>query len=186
MKPLLRLSAAIDRLTDRVGRIVSWLVVLMVVIASYNAVARYLGRFIGRNFSSNAYIEMQWYLFSIVFLLCAGWVLKDEAHVRVDVLYGRVTDRTRAWINLLGGIFLLFPFCIFVLWASYPSVRNSWIAREVSADPGGLARYPLKAMILVGFVLLLVQAISEMIKAILFLRHVPEAHVTGEHHPEGV
>lgn len=186
MKPLLRLSAAIDWMTERVGRIVAWLVVLMVVVASYNAVARYLGRYIGRNFSSNAYVELQWYLFSLVFLLCAGWALKEDSHVRVDVFYGRVSERTRAWINLLGGIFLMVPFCIFVLWASIPSVRNSWAAREVSADPGGLVRYPLKAMILVGFVLLLLQGFSEIIRTVQVLRHVPGSHVTPEHHPEGV
>ncbi|MGH7504327.1 MAG: TRAP transporter small permease subunit, partial [Longimicrobiales bacterium] len=88
MKPLLRLSAAIDRFSDRIGRAVSWLILLMVFVAAYNAVMRYLGRFIGHSFSSNAYIEAQWYLFSIVFLLAAGWALKEDAHVRVDVLYG--------------------------------------------------------------------------------------------------
>jgi len=186
MKLLLRLSAVIDRLNENVGRLVSWLVVLMVLIASYNAIVRYLGRYIGRNFSSNAYLESQWYLFSVIFLLGAAWALKEDAHVRVDVFYGRVSERVRAWINLLGGLLLTLPFCLFVLWASLPSVQNSWRIREGSPDPGGLPRYPLKAMILVGFVLLLLQGISEVIKTARVLRRAPDAHVPAEHRPEGV
>jgi TRAP-type mannitol/chloroaromatic compound transport system permease small subunit len=186
MKPLLRLSAAIDGLTDRIGRAVAWLSVVMILLASFNAVARYLGRFIGRSLSSNAYLEMQWYLFSLLFLLTAGWVLKEDAHVRVDVLYGRLTQRGRAWIDFVGGLLLLLPFCGFVLWASVPSVRNSWAAREVSPDPGGLPRYPLKAVILVCFILLLMQGISELIRAWSVIRHVPGAHLHEEHHAEGV
>jgi TRAP-type mannitol/chloroaromatic compound transport system permease small subunit len=186
MKPLLRLSAAIDWLTEHVGRLVSWLVVLMVLVASYNAIVRYLGRYIGRNFSSNAYLEAQWYLFSVIFLLGAAWAFKEDAHVRVDVVYGRVRERTQAWINLLGALLLTLPFCLFVLWASIPSVQNSWRIHEGSPDPGGLPRYPLKAMILVGFVLLLLQGISELIKTVRVLRGAPDAHVPAEHHPEGV
>jgi TRAP-type mannitol/chloroaromatic compound transport system permease small subunit len=186
MKPLLRLSAAIDGLTDRIGRAVAWLSVVMVLLATYNAVARYLGRFIGRSLSSNAYLEAQWYLFSLLFLLTAGWVLKEDAHVRVDVLYGRLTQRGKAWIDFLGGVFMLMPFCAFVLWASVPSVRNSWAAREVSPDPGGLVRYPLKAVILVCFVLLLLQGFSELIRAWSVIRGVPGAHIHEEHHAEGV
>jgi TRAP-type mannitol/chloroaromatic compound transport system permease small subunit len=186
MKPLLRLSGAIDRVTDAIGRAVSWLVLLMVLVAAYNAAARYLGRFIGRNFSSNAYIEAQWYMFSLVFLLAAAWVLKEDAHVRVDLIYGRVSERARAWIDLLGSILLLLPFCIFVFWTSVPSVQASWRAREVSPDPGGLARYPLKPFILVCFVLLFLQGLSQIVKAIQALRTGRAAHMPPEQRVEGV
>jgi TRAP-type mannitol/chloroaromatic compound transport system permease small subunit len=113
-------------------------------------------------------------------------VLKEDAHVRVDVLYGRLTERGRAWIDFVGGLVLLLPFCGFVLWASVPSVRNSWVAREVSPDPGGLPRYPLKAVILVCFLLLLLQGISELIRSWSVIRKVPGAHMHEEHHAEGV
>ncbi|MGH7505782.1 MAG: TRAP transporter small permease subunit, partial [Longimicrobiales bacterium] len=108
------------------------------------------------------------------------------AHVRVDVLYGQLSTRARAWIDLLGGVLLLVPFCIFVLWASLPSVLASWQTREVSADPGGLPRYPLKAMILVCFVLLLIQAISEIVKSLHALRTESSVRPPVEHHVEGV
>jgi TRAP-type mannitol/chloroaromatic compound transport system permease small subunit len=186
MQPLLRLAAAIDGLNDRIGRFAAWLVVVMLILGSFNAIARYAGRFIGRSFSSNAYLEAQWYLFSLMFLLAAAWVLKEDAHVRVDVLYGRLSERGRAWTNLLGGLILLLPFCAFALWASIPSVRNSWAARETSPDPGGLLRYPLKTFILVCFALLLLQGIAELIKAWQVIREVPGAHVPEEHRPEGV
>lgn len=181
----MRVAATIDRITAGTGRIVGWLAVVMVVLGAFNAIARYLGRFTGRNLSSNAYLEAQWYLFSLIFLLGAAYALQRDAHVRVDVLFARFSDTVRAWINILGTIFLLIPFCIFVLWSSWPAVRNSWSIREVSPDPGGLPRYPLKAVILLCFLLLLLQAVSELIKEIRKLR----AHDRSgyeDHHVEGV
>lgn len=160
----MRVSAVIDRVTGGIGRAVSWLILAMVIIAAFNAVARYLGRYIGINLSSNAYLELQWYLFSMVFLLGAAWVLREDSHVRVDVLFSRVSARTQSLINIVGTLLLLIPFCAFVLWVSIPVVRNSWIIREGSSDPGGLPRYPLKALIIVCFALLLLQALSELIK----------------------
>ena len=154
----------VDRANARLGRVVSWLVFAMVLLGAYNAAARYLGRFIGVNLSSNLYLELQWYLFSLVFLLGGAYALRENAHVRVDVLYGRLGRRARAMIDSIGVLLLLAPFCIFVLWVSWPSVRNSWVVREGSPDPGGLPRYPLKAVILVAFALLLVQALSELLK----------------------
>ena len=154
----------VDRANARLGRVVSWLVFAMVLVGAYNAAARYLGRFIGVNLSSNLYLELQWYLFSLVFLLGGAYALRENAHVRVDVLYGRLGRRARATIDCIGVLLLLAPFCIFILWVSWPSVRNSWVVREGSPDPGGLPRYPLKAIILVAFVLLLVQACSELLK----------------------
>jgi TRAP-type mannitol/chloroaromatic compound transport system permease small subunit len=168
--PALRLVRAIDALNGAVGRAVAWLALAMVLIGAFNAVARYAGRYMGVHLSSNAYLELQWYLFSIMFLLGAAWVLREDRHVRVDVLYGRVQPRVRHIINIAGTTLLLIPFSVFLIWVSSPVVRNSWRIREASPDPGGLPRYPLKAMIIVCFVLLLLQAIAELIREIYALR----------------
>lgn len=164
MSALLRMSRWIDALNQRIGRAVAWLSLLMVLVGAWNAVARYGGRFIGAQLSSNAYNELQWYLFSLLFLVAGAATLRDDAHVRVDVLYGRLGPRARAWIDLLGSVLFLLPFCAFALYVTWPAVRDSFAVREVSPDPGGLPRYPIKAAILVCFVLLIVQGISEVIK----------------------
>lgn len=160
----------IDWTTSRMGRFVSWLVLVMILIGAYNAIVRYLGRFTGTSLSSNLYLELQWYLFSLIFLLGAGYALKENAHVRVDVVYGRLERRAQAWINVIGSVFMLIPFCVFVLWVSWPAIRNSWAIRELSPDPGGLPRYPLKSVILVCFVLLLAQGVAELVKEVRILR----------------
>lgn len=160
----------IDWTTSRMGRFVSWLVLVMILIGAYNAIVRYLGRFTGTSLSSNLYLELQWYLFSLIFLLGAGYALKENAHVRVDVVYGRLERRAQAWINVIGSVFMLIPFCVFVLWVSWPAIRNSWAIRELSPDPGGLPRYPLKSVILVCFVLLLAQGVAELVKEVRVLR----------------
>ncbi len=160
----------VDRVTSSLGRFISWMALLMVLIGAYNAIARYLGRFIGVNLSSNLYLELQWYLFSLIFLLGAGFALKEDAHVRVDVLYGRLRTRAKSWINVVGSVLMLIPFCVFVLWVSWPSIRNSWAVREASPDPGGLPRYPLKAVIIVAFVLLLAQGVAELLRDLRTLR----------------
>lgn len=183
----LRLASAIDRFTGSIGKLVSWLVVLMVLLSAFNAVARYLGRYLGQNLSSNAYLEAQWYLFSLVFLLGAAYTLQKDAHVRVDVLFARFPVRVRRWINIVGTLLLLAPFSVFVLWTSWPVIRNSWVIHETSPDPGGLPRWPLKPFILICFVLLLIQGVSELMKEIKALR-TPDA-AQGEyadHKVEGV
>jgi TRAP-type mannitol/chloroaromatic compound transport system permease small subunit len=161
---------AVDRLSDLTGGAVRWLVGVMVLVGAFNAVARYVARWTGSNLSSNAYIELQWYLFSVVFLLGASYALRHDAHVRVDVLYGRLGPRGRAWIDLLGTLLFLLPFCAFMLVVSWPSVAASWRVREVSPDPGGLPRYPLKALILVAFVLLILQGLAEAAKRLRVIR----------------
>jgi TRAP-type mannitol/chloroaromatic compound transport system permease small subunit len=165
-----RISDAIDALAERLGGLVGWLTLGMVLVGAFNAVARYLGKFIGMNLSSNAYIEAQWYLFSAVFLLGAAHTLQRDQHVRVDVLYGRLSKRGKAWLDSAGTVLFLIPFCIFGLVISFPAVRNSWAVLEVSPDPGGLPRYPIKTLMLVCFGLLLLQAISELIKRVRTLR----------------
>jgi len=170
MNRLNRLSTLIDAVSDRVGSLVGWLTLAMVVLGAFNAVARYLGKSIELNLSSNAYIEAQWYLFSAIFLLGAAHTLQRDQHVRVDVLYGRLSERRKAWIDIVGTVSFLIPFCLFGLIITIPAVRNSWAVLEVSPDPGGLPRYPIKTLMLVCFGLLLLQAISELIKRIRTIR----------------
>lgn len=166
----LRIARHIDRLNERIGRIVYWLTLFMVLIGAYNALVRYLDRFTGLGLSSNTYIELQWYMYSLVFLLGAAYTLKHNAHVRVDVLFTRLGPRGRAWINLGGTILFLLPFCVFVVWTSWPTVSNSWAVMEVSPDPGGLPRYPIKTAIPAAFVLLFLQGVSMAVKQVAVLR----------------
>ncbi len=166
----LAFSQVIDRLIEKIGNCVAWLTLAMVLIGSYNAIVRYLGRNLGGNLSSNAYLEMQWYLFSLVFLLGSSYSFQRNAHVRVDLVYGRLTDRGRAWIDLIGTIVLMMPFTVFTLWVSWPAVRNSWAVREVSSDPGGLARYPIKTVVLIAFGLLLLQGMAHLVRQVAILR----------------
>jgi len=170
LKGLLRLSGAIDRLNQRIGGVILWLTLAMVIVGAGNAILRYLTRYAGVSLSSNAFIDLQWYMFSLVFLLGAAWGLGNGAHVRVDVMYERLSVRTRAIIDLVGTLLFLIPFSILMLYVSWPPVRNSWAILEASPDPGGLARYPIKTVIMVGFALLLIQGVSEVIKKIDFLR----------------
>lgn len=181
MRIWLLLSQAIDRLNEAIGRWVGWLTLAMVLIGAYNAVVRYLGGFLGRQLSSNAYLELQWYLFSLVFLLGASYTHQQGAHVRVDLIYGRLAERGRAWIDLVGTLVLMLPFTVVTLWLSWPSVRNSWAVREVSPDPGGLARYPIKSVILLAFVLLVLQGVSHAIKQVAILRGVAQARADEGH-----
>ena len=170
MRLLLRLSAAIDRANDRIGAAIQWLVLLMVLVGAFNALARYATRYTGISLSSNAYFDLQWYMFSLIFLLGAAYGLNNDVHVRVDVLYSRLSVRGRAWIDLAGSVLFLLPFCIMMLWVSWPFVRNSWAVLEGSPDPGGLPRYPIKTLILVSFFLLLLQGVSQTVKQVERIR----------------
>lgn len=165
-----RLAAAVDGLNEWIGRGVEWLALAMVLIGAYNALARYATRFTDLALASNALFELQWYLFSLIFLLGAAYGLNHDVHVRVDVLYGRLSVRGKAVVDLLGSVLFLLPFCVLMLWVSFPAVRNSWVIREVSPDPGGLPRYPIKALILVSFGLLLLQGLSQIMKQVVILR----------------
>jgi len=166
MERMLRLARAIDRFNERFGRLLYWLTLLMVVVGAFNAIVRYLDRYTGLGLSSNMYLELQWYLFSLVFLLGAAYTLKHDAHVRVDVFIGRLGARGQAIVNLAGVVLFLVPFCVLMIWVSWPAVVNSWSALEMSPDPGGLPRYPIKTMIPVAFLLVLAQGISMAIKQI--------------------
>ena len=177
MRRLLRLSAAIDQANERIGAAIQWLVPLMVGVGALNALARYATRYTGIPLSSNAYLDLQWYMFSLIFLLGAAYGLNKDVHVRVDVLYSRLSVRGRAWIDLAGSVLFLLPFCVMMLWVSWPAVRNSWAVLENSPDPGGLPRYPIKTVILISFFLLFLQGLSQAIKQVQRIRtgHAPEA-----------
>ena len=164
MNPLLVVSRLIDRLNETVGRIVKWLVLVAVLISAGNAVVRY-----SLNQSSNAWLEIQWYLFAAIFLLCAGYTLLRNEHVRIDVVAGRLSARTQAWIDLLGSLCFLLPMALIIGVLSWPQVADSFARGEMSGDAGGLVRWPVKLLIPVGFALLALQGVSEAIKRVLFL-----------------
>ncbi|MFQ5488999.1 MAG: TRAP transporter small permease subunit [Gammaproteobacteria bacterium] len=168
MKPLYRLAArtaaAIEAVSEWSGRAVSWLMLLMVLVISYDVAMRYLFQS-----GSVALQELEWHLFALIFLLGAAYTLKHDGHVRVDVFYQsrRLGPRGRAWIDLLGCLLFLIPFCLLVINASLPFVENAYHLGEGSPDPGGLPhRYLLKAAIPVGFALLLLQGVAMMIRSV--------------------
>ena len=165
-----RFSAAVDGLNDRIGSTIRWLALVMVLVGAFNAIARYMTRYTGFALSSNAYLDLQWYFFSLIFLLGAAYGLNHDVHVRVDVLYSRLSEKTRAAIDLAGTVLFLLPFSLLMLWVSWPPVRNSWAIREASPDPGGLPRYPIKAVILISFALLVLQGLSQVAKQVAVLR----------------
>ncbi|MEO0517869.1 MAG: TRAP transporter small permease subunit [Cyanobacteria bacterium P01_A01_bin.116] len=181
MRSLLPLARKIDRFTNAVGKLAYWLVLVMIGVGVWNVLGRYLGNAIGQNLSSNALIETQWYLFDLVFLLGAAYTLQHNEHVRVDVFYDRWNKRRQAMANLFGTLVFLLPFSVLVIYFSWGSVLQSWAVRETSPDPGGLARYPIKSMIIVSFLLLIAQGISDAIKNWAIIKgHLPERQ-----HPEG-
>ena len=171
MQALLRLSRWIDALNRQIGRLTSWLVLLMVLVGGWNVVGRYVGYALGRNLSSNALIETQWYIFDLVFLPGAAYTLQQDDHVRVDVFYGQWPSRRQVMADLFGTLFFLIPFCLMVIGVSWNAVLASWAIQETSPDPGGLLRYPIKAMIIVCFGLLILQGVSQAIKSWAILTH---------------
>ena len=164
MKLLLGVSRGIDWISDRIGRLVHWCVLLAVLTSAGNATVRYT-----LDTSSNAWLEIQWYLFSAVFLLCAGYTLLHNEHVRIDVIAGRLSRRTQIWIDLLGTLFFLLPMAFVIGWLSWPLVADAYLRHEMSGDAGGLLRWPVKLLIPVGFALLALQGVSEIIKRIAWL-----------------
>ncbi len=155
----LQFARAIDALNEAVGRGVKWLVLAATLISAGNAALRY-----GFGLSSNAWLELQWYLFALIFLLGAGYTLKHNGHVRIDVIYGRLGPRTQAWIDLFGGVLFLLPVAGLMAWFSWSVFAESWAIQEVSADSGGLLRWPIKLALPLGFGLLFLQGLAETIK----------------------
>jgi TRAP-type mannitol/chloroaromatic compound transport system permease small subunit len=164
VKTLLAVSGVIDAVNERFGRIANWCVLLACLISAGNALVRY-----GFSDSSNAWLEIQWYLFAAMFMLGAPYTLRMNEHVRVDILYGNVSPKVQLWIDLLGGILFLLPATIIIGWMSWPIFVDSFVSGEVSNNAGGLIRWPVKLLMPLGFGLLTLQGISEIIKRIAAL-----------------
>jgi len=167
---LRKLASLIDSLNERVGTFTGWLTSILVLTVCYDVFTRYL-----LNESQIAVQELEWHLFSLIFLLGAAFTLRHDRHVRVDVIYINFSERTRAWVNLAGSLLFLIPFAVIVIKSSQNFVINSFMIQETSADPGGLpARFILKSCIPIGFVLVLLQAISQFIHS---LTQITETHI---------
>ncbi|WP_427915399.1 TRAP transporter small permease subunit [Ramlibacter sp. MMS24-I3-19] len=163
MQALLKLSRAIDWLSALVGRWVIWLILASTVISGVNAVVRKVF-----NTSSNAYLEVQWYLFAAAFLLAAGYTLLNGEHVKIDVVYSRLSRKTQNWIDVFGFAVFLLPMCLVALWFGVPFFLQGFYSGEMSSNAGGLIRWPVYLMMPLGFALLTLQGISELIKRIAF------------------
>ncbi|ULK97281.1 TRAP transporter small permease subunit [Bradyrhizobium sp. I71] len=172
MQALLKLSQGIDAFTRWTGKRLAWLIVLAVIISAVNAIIR-------KTFdtSSNSWLELQWVLFSIVFLLCAPWTLLDNEHIRIDIVSNALPKKARSVIDLVGHVFFLFPICIVMIITGVPFFQRSFHINEQSGNAGGLPQWPAKALIMIAFAFLLVQGISELIKRIAVMRGlIPDPH----------
>jgi len=165
MKGLLVFSRAVDALNERVGKLAYWLILAMVLISAANATTRY-----ALNMASNAWLELQWYMFAAVFLLCSGYTLLHNEHIRIDIVSSLVSRRKQIWIDILGLIFFLLPMSLFIMWLSWPIFMNAWTSGEVSGNSGGLIRWPARLLVPLGFFLLSAQGLSELVKRIAFLQ----------------
>jgi TRAP-type mannitol/chloroaromatic compound transport system permease small subunit len=172
--PLLRLADTIDAVNGYIGRGTAQLTLACILASAVTATLRYLA-----DWGSNALIEVQWFLFGLVFLLCAPWTLQQNAHVRVDVLYGRLPARARLGIDILGGLLFLIPVCVLIAYHAWPFFLISFGQGEGSPNPGGLPWWPMKLVIPVAFALLAAQGLAEVIKSVAALtghRPLPERH----------
>ncbi|GAC1622624.1 MAG: TRAP transporter small permease subunit [Bradyrhizobium sp.] len=174
MQSLLKLSRAIDAFTRWVGRRLAWLILVAVVISAVNAVVRKVF-----DTSSNSWLELQWVLFSIVFLLCSAWTLLDNEHIRIDIVNTMLPKQVRNGIDIIGHLFFLMPLCIIMIITGVPFFRRSIEINEQSGNAGGLPQWPAKSLIMIGFAMLLVQGISELIKRIAVMRGlIPDPHAS--------
>ncbi len=174
MQALLKLSSRIDAFTRWTGKRIAWLIVLAVIISAINAIIR-------KTFdtSSNSWLELQWVLFSIVFLLCAPWTLLDNEHIRIDIVSNTMSKKARNIIDVVGHLFFLIPICIVMIVTGVPFFLRSFQINEQSGNAGGLPQWPAKALIMIGFAFLLVQGISELIKRIAVMRGlIPDPHAS--------
>ncbi|WP_291869308.1 TRAP transporter small permease subunit [Bradyrhizobium sp.] len=177
MQSLLKLSRAIDAFTKWVGKRLAWLILVAVIVATVNAIIR-------KSFdvSSNSWLELQWLLFSIVFLFCAPWTLLDNEHIRIDIISNMMKKKLRDWIDVVGHVFFLMPLCIVMIITGGPFFMRSVEVNEQSSNAGGLPQWPAKSLIIIAFFLLLVQGISELIKRIAVMRGlIPDPHATQVH-----
>ncbi len=169
MQAFLKLSKAVDWLNSLIGKYVIWLILGSTVISAINAIVRKVF-----NTSSNAYLEIQWYLFAASFLIAAGYTLLNGEHVKIDVVSSKLSKRAQIWIDVFGFTVFLIPFCLAILWFSIPFVIKGYNSGEMSSNAGGLIRWPVYAMLPLGFALLLLQAVSELIKRLAFLQGLIE------------
>jgi len=175
MNIAIKIAQIIDLITEWYGKIVYWLVLVMIGIGVWNVIGRYLGKIIGENLTSNSLIELQWYIFDLIFFLGAAYTLKKDNHVRVDIFYKDLPTKRKALINIIGVLFFLIPFCGVIIYFSWQYVFNSWQILEISPDDCGLPRYPIKTLIIISPILLIIQGISELIKnLVIFLNYSPE------------
>lgn len=161
---LLKFAAVVDTVNERIGRIANWLVLLACGISAGNAIMRY-----AFNLSSNAWLEIQWHLFAGMVMLGAAYTLRRNEHVRVDVFYGRLSPRACAWVDLLGGILFLLPATVLLAWLAWPMFYHSFLSGETSPNPGGLKLWPMQLMLPLGFALLALQGVAEIIKRVGYL-----------------
>jgi TRAP-type mannitol/chloroaromatic compound transport system permease small subunit len=164
MAGLLALSRAIDRLNEFIGKWIGWLILVSILVSAGNAVIRKTF-----NMSSNAWLELQWYLFGAAFLLAAAYTLKQNEHIRIDIVYGMFSRRVQHWIDLFGHVFFLMPFVVLMIFYFFPYVALSYRSGEVSTNSGGLILWPAKSLLLIGFLLLGLQGVSEIVKKIAIM-----------------
>lgn len=177
MRPLLVVCGWIDWFNLKVGKAVGWLILVAVLVSSINASLRY-----AFDISSNAWLELQWYLFSAVFLLASAYTLCDREHIRIDILYNVWPRRIQLWIDLIGTLLFLLPFTVIMVWLSWPVFVDKLTTGETSPNAGGLLLWPVWLLVPVGFVLLLLQGISELIKRIAYIRgELPDPGLTSAH-----
>ncbi len=180
MKALLAISRVIDGFNERLGRTTGWLILAAVLVSSVNALVRF-----SFNRSSNAWLELQWYLFGAVVLLGAAYTFKANEHIRIDILSSRLSKRTRDWIDVGGHLFFLMPLCIVIMWLGWPFFLRSFAQAEISSSAGGLIVWPAKLLVPLGFTILFVQSISELIKRVAVIKgliedpHGPSANAHG-------
>jgi len=180
MSGLLAMSRGIDRINTVIGRSVSWLILVAVLVSAGNAIIRKVW-----SISSNAWLELQWYLYGAAFLLAAAYTLLENEHIRIDILYGARSRRTQHWIDLIGHVLFLMPFLILMIWLMVPWLERSILSGERSMNAGGLVLWPAKALLLGGFILLFLQGISEIIKKIAVMRGViPDTQAQFSSHGE--
>ena len=178
MQVLLAFSRAIDAVNSRLGKWVSWLILVVVLISAANATVRKVF-----DVSSNAWLELQWIIFSIIFLLCSPWTLASNEHIRIDIVNNLFPPRVRNIIDLVGHAFFLLPLTIVMIITSYPFFTRSFILGEQSMNAGGLPQWPAKSLVLIGFVLLFLQGISEFIKRVAVMRGLIADPYVSVHHP---
>ncbi len=165
MAALLAISATIDRFSTRLGKSIAWLIFIAILVSTVNALIRKLF-----DESSNSWLELQWVLFGVVFLLCSPWTLLSNEHIRIDIVNSRLPARWQHWIELIGHVFFLLPFTLVMVITSTPFAFRSIIGNEQSNNAGGLPQWPAKTLLLIGFIALLIQAISEIIKRVAIIR----------------